>query len=117
MEKRKGRPKKSESDKFTTQCIIRDPLIEPFYIQKDNYNWTVIQKTTSTRGFGGKKIAPKEVEKTIGHYSSFKNALNCVAKHKFYENDKEFTSIKSYINSWEKVKMGIETLLNTTKEI
>lgn len=117
MEKRKGRPKKSESNKFTTECTIKDPLIEPFYIQKDNYNWTVIEVTTSTRGFGGKKMAPKEVEKTIGYYTSFRNALNCVAKHKFYENENEFTSIKSYIDSWEKVKTGIETLLNTTKEL
>jgi len=115
MEKRKGRPKKDESDKFTTQCIIKDPLMEPFYIQKDSSNFTVIEVATSTRGFKGKKTAPKEVERTVGHYTSFKNALNCVAKHKFYENEGEFESIESYINSWEKVKTGIETLLNTTK--
>jgi len=110
--KRKGRPKKGESENFTTQCIIKDPLMEPFYIKKDASNFEVIEVSISTRGFKGGKTEPKEVEKTVGYYTSFKNALNCVAKHKFYENEGEFTSIQSYINSWDKVKTGIETLLN-----
>lgn len=115
MEKRKGRPKKGESTKLTTQCVIKDPLMEPFYIQKDASNFTVIEVATSTRGFKGKKTAPKEVERTVGYFTSFKNALNCVAKQKFYENDGKFESIESYINSWEKVKTGIEILLNKTE--
>lgn len=109
--KRRGRPK-GESKGFTTQCLIKDPLMEPFYIKKDANNFEVIEVSMSTRGFKGKKTQPKEVEKTIGYYTSFKNALNCIAKHKFYENKGEFNSIKSYINSWEEVKTGIETLLN-----
>ena len=60
-------------------------------------------------------IYRKEVEKTIGYYTSFKNALECVARHKFYEKKEDYSSIKSYINSWQEVKLGIETLLNEIK--
>lgn len=112
--KRKGRPKKG-SEGFTTQCVIKDPLMEPFYIKKDANNFEVIEVSMSTRGFKGKKTAPKEVENTVGYYTSFKNALNCVAKRKFYKNDGEFSSIQSYIESWGEVKSGIENLLNKTE--
>jgi hypothetical protein len=115
MEKRRGRPKKEDSSISTNHCIIKDPQIEPFYIKKDASNFEVIEVSISTRGFKGTKTEPREVEKTIGYYTSFKNALNIVAKHKFYENEGEFTSIQSYIRSWEEVKNGIESLLNTTE--
>ena len=53
--------------------------MEPFYISKDATNFTVIEKTISTRGFAGRKATGKEVEKIVGYYSSFKNALNRIA--------------------------------------
>ena len=114
-QKRRGRPKGGSTETFTTQCVIRDPKMAPFYIKKDSSNFEVIEVSMSTRGFKGTKTEPREVEKTIGYYTRFKNALNTVAKHKFYENDGEFESIQAYIKSWDEVKNGIESLLNTTE--
>tara|TARA_R110000772_G_scaffold162399_4_gene273609 strand:+ start:837 stop:1193 length:357 start_codon:yes stop_codon:yes gene_type:complete len=114
-QKRRGRPKGGSTETFTTQCIIRDPKMAPFYIKKDASNFEVIEVSMSTRGFKGTKTEPREVEKTIGYYTSFRNALNVVAKHKFYGNEGEFTSIQSYIKSWNEVKNGIESLLNTAE--
>lgn len=91
---------------------IKDPLIEPFYISKDATNFTVIEKIISTRGFAGKKATGKEKEKVIGYYTSFKNALNKIAKDKFYKNKGKYDTIQEYIDAWNEVKEGIETLLN-----
>ena len=108
---KRGRPSKEESQN-DSYCIIKDPLMEPFYISKDATNFTVIEKSISTRGFAGKKATGKEVEKVVGYYSSFKNALNRIAKEKFYKNKGEYDSIQSYISTWNDVKYGLETMLN-----
>jgi len=76
-------------------------------------NFTVIEKSISTRGFGGKVATGKEQEKVIGYYTSFSNALNKISKEKFYQNQGEYSSIKEYINTWDKVKTGMETLLKS----
>jgi hypothetical protein len=86
--------------------------MEPFYIVKDSTNFTVVERSTSTRGFAGKKATGKETEKVVGYYSSFKNALNRVAKEKFYENQAEYDTIQDYIGTWNVVKEGMETMLN-----
>lgn len=108
----RGRPSKDNDSPNSNYCIIRDPLMEPFYISKDATNFTVLEKTTSTRGFAGRKATGKEVEKTIGYYSNFKNALNRIAKEKFHKNKGEYDSIKGYIESWNEVRNGLETILN-----
>jgi len=108
----RGRPSKDSNSSKPNYCIIKDPLIEPFYISKDATNFTVLEKTISTKGFAGRKATGKEIEKTVGYYSSFKNALNRIAKEKFYKNKNEYESIQDYIGSWNKVKDGLETLLN-----
>lgn len=108
---KRGRPSKEQTQN-PSYCIIKDPLMEPFYISKDATNFTVIEKTISTRGFAGKKATGKEVEKVIGYYTSFKSALNKIAKDKFYKNQGEYNSIQEYINAWDKVKNGLETMLN-----
>jgi|TARA_R110000796_G_scaffold125212_2_gene239780 hypothetical protein len=109
--KRRGRPKGGSKNQLDV-CLIKDPLMEPFYIKKDSRNFEVIEVSISTRGFKGKTTEPKEVESTIGYYTSFGNALNSVARNKFYQNRGEFSTIKSYINSWKEVKQGIKNLLN-----
>lgn len=110
--KRRGRPVKDENDTQSNLCTIKDSSMEPFYIVKDASNFTVIEKSTSTRGFAGKEATGKETEKVIGYYTSFKNALNRVAKEKFYQNQSEYDSIQDYIGTWNVVKEGIETMLN-----
>lgn len=110
--KRRGRPARDENDTQSNLCTIKDPSMEPFYIVKDSTNFTVVERSTSTRGFAGKEATGKETEKVVGYYSSFKNALNRVAKEKFYENQAEYDTIQGYIGTWNIVKEGIETMLN-----
>jgi hypothetical protein len=112
--KRRGRPSRGENiDPQSSLCTIKDPAMEPFYIVKDATNFTVMEKSISTRGFGGKEASGKEQEKVIGYYSSFANALNSIAKQKFYQNQGEYTSIKEYLATWNQVKNGMENLLKS----
>ena len=115
VKKSKGRPPKGTSEKVSLECVISDPLMEPYFILKDGRNFEVIKKTLPTRGFAGAPPSDKIKHTTIGYYTSFKNALNCISKQKFYTNKGEYSSIKSYINSWVEVKEGLETLLNTVE--
>jgi hypothetical protein len=110
--KRRGRPARDENDTQSNLCTIKDPAMEPFYIVKDSTNFTVIEKSVSTRGFAGKEATGKEIEKTLGYYSNFRNALNRIAKEKFYQNQNEYESIQEYIETWNTVKEGMETMLN-----
>jgi hypothetical protein len=109
---KRGRPSKG-SEEFaenSTSTIIKDPLIEPFFIQKDRNNFTVFEVSIPERGFAGKKSSGKEMEKFVGHYTCFENALKVISKRKFYQNKQEYNSIKEYINDWKVLKNEIETL-------
>lgn len=110
--KRRGRPARDVNEPQSNYCKISDPLMEPFHIVKDATNFTVVESSISTRGFAGRKATGKKTEKVVGYYTSFKNALNKIAKEKFYQNQGEYNSIQEYIDSWNEVKDGIETMLN-----
>tara|TARA_R110002012_G_scaffold158667_3_gene320117 strand:- start:479 stop:838 length:360 start_codon:yes stop_codon:yes gene_type:complete len=111
--KKRGRPsKENQTETDSNYCTIRDPLMEPFYIQKDRYNYTIIEKSISTRGFAGKKATGKEVEKVVGYYSTFGNALYKISKLKFHNAKGEYNSIQEYMESWNELKNGLKTLLN-----
>ena len=109
---KRGRPSNDTENPNMNYCTIKDPSMEPFFIVKDATNFTVMERTTSTRGFAGKKATGKEVEKVVAYHTSFKNALNKISKEKFYKNKANYSSIKEYIESWNEVKEGLETLLN-----
>ena len=112
--KRRGRPARGEqTDPQSSLCTIKDPAMDPYYIVKDATNFTVMEKSISTRGFGGKEASGREQEKIIGYYTSFSNALNCIAKQKFYQNQGEYSSIKEYISTWNEVKNGLDNLLKS----
>jgi hypothetical protein len=110
--KQRGRPTRDENDTQSNLCTIKDPLIEPFYIIKDTSNFIVVEKSIAEKGFKGKPASGKEREKNVGYYSSFSNALNRIAKEKFYQNQVEYNSIQEYINTWDAVKKGMEIMLN-----
>lgn len=111
--KKRGRPSKNAND--SVYVVIKDPLMEPYHIQKDATNFTVIERVTPTRGFAGKEAKGNELERPLGYYTSFKNALYRISKEKFQSHSGEYESIQDYIQEWENVKNGIDNLLNTIK--
>lgn len=113
--KKRGRSSTSDNEQSGTnsRCVIKDPNMDPFFIVKDTSNFTVIETSITTRGFGGKAATGKEQEKIVGHYTSFTNALNRIAKEKFYQNKGNYASIKEYIATWNEVKNGLDSLLKS----
>ena len=59
--KRRGRPARGEqTDPQSSLCTIKDPAMDPYYIVKDATNFTVMEVSISTRGFGGKEASGRD---------------------------------------------------------
>tara|TARA_R110000772_G_scaffold35427_3_gene85388 strand:+ start:338 stop:655 length:318 start_codon:yes stop_codon:yes gene_type:complete len=97
---------------------IKDPAIDPFYISKDQYCYTVMETITPDKkniGKFGKKDngnQGKDYDKPVGHYSDFGKALHSAVKSKVNMGEKEFSSIKEYLNEYEKIKEEVKQLIN-----
>jgi len=94
--KRRGRPARDENDTQSNLCTIKE----------------VMERSVATRGFGGGEASGKETEKVIGYYSNFANAIRRISKEKFYQNQGEYETIQEYLNTWNTVKEGMESMLN-----
>jgi hypothetical protein len=92
--------------------IIKDPVLEPFYLSKDEYCYTVYEIVTPDPKNLEKGSKGKDYQKALGHYTKLSHALNCIAKVKL-DHKKEYNSIKSYIQEWEINKQAMETLLES----
>lgn len=91
--------------------IIKDSLLEPFYIGKDAYCYTVYEVITPDAKNLEKGSKGKDYEKPVGHYSYFGHALECVAKSKLNLKE-EYSSIKEYVETYKQLKKDIEQLTN-----
>lgn len=96
---------------------IKDPSIEPFFITKDQHCYTVVETITPDKKNVGRFKKKdngnegKKYEKPIGHYSSFSQALNKIAKEKV-DLIEDYSSIKSYLNEWENQQNELKQILN-----
>jgi len=110
-EKRKrGRPSKSETGE--TRTTITDPLLEPYYIEKDSFQFILLEKSTATRGFAGKVATGKETTNVIGYYTQLGNAIKKVISLRAGKYSKKCESLKEYVENWETLKVEIENLVN-----
>lgn len=92
--------------------IIRDPELEPFYIEKDATNYSVYETRISNRGMKGKIVKPREINALVGHYTSFQNALRRICKEKFHSKSESYDSIKSYIEDFKNLQTNIESFFS-----
>jgi hypothetical protein len=96
---------------------IKDPAIEPFFISKDQYCYTVMETITPDEknvGKFGKKDngnQGKNYEKSMGHYSSLSSALRKITEAKIDLKD-EYSTIMEYINEYDKQQELISKLIN-----
>ncbi len=97
--------------------IIKDPVLNPFYLVKDQYCYTVMEvitpeaKNLGRFGNKGNKNEGKDYEKPLGHYGNLASALKKIAKSKL-DVKSEYNSIKEYIDTWNEEKLAMEELLN-----
>ena len=78
--------------------FIKDPVLDPYYIQLDDHCFIAQKLTTSESG--------KEYQNTIGHYSKLGACLEAIArdsaKSESYDSLREF--VKQYEQKSEEIK-------------
>jgi len=90
--------------------IIKDPLLEPFYIGKDSHCYTAYEVITPDPKYTENGKTGEDYTKPLGHYSNFGSALRAIMKAKLNVSEKEYTSVKEYITEWNKIQNKIENL-------
>ena len=90
--------------------IIKDDLLEPYFIGKDTHCYTAYEVITPQAKYLEKGSEGKNYEKPIGHYTDFGKALESIMKAKLNRGDKEFNSVKEYLAEWNTIKLELKTL-------
>ena len=91
--------------------IIKDELLEPFFISRDIHCYTVYETVAPQRKHWKKEEIGEAYEKALGHFSSFEGAMRSILELKVNKDDKVFSSIKEYLNEWKVVREEIANVL------
>ncbi len=89
---------------------ITDPLLEPFFITKDEYSYTVKQNVTSDASHFRAKGKAKTYEKSLYYFTHVDQALQKIANLKSDMGD--FSSLEEYINNYLKISINIKNYTN-----
>jgi hypothetical protein len=81
--------------------FIKDPAMEPYYIQLDDYCYIAQKSTYSESG--------KEYQMTLGHYGNLNSCLEAMARDKAKLNN--YDSLKEFVNQYESVYEQFKTLV------
>ena len=90
--------------------IIRDELLEPYFIGKDAYCYTAYEVITPQKRYLEEGSEGKNYEKPIGHYVDFGSALTSIMKAKLNEKNGEYSSIQEYLDKWNKIKSNLNNI-------
>ena len=85
---------------------ITDPLLEPFFITKDEYSYTVKQNVTSDATHFRAKGKAKTYEKSLYYFANMDQALQKIANLK--SDIGNFDSLEEYINNYLKISTNIK---------
>jgi hypothetical protein len=94
--------------------IIKDPVLEPFHISKDQHCYTVVETVTPDSKNLEKGSKGKIYEKPLGHYGQFSQALKRIAVAKT-DLKEEYTSIMDYIKTYDQQVEIINELFDKVK--
>lgn len=92
--------------------VIRDPLLEPFFITKDEYSFTIKQVIESDSDHFRSKGKSKNYEKSLYYFGDFGKAIQKIANLK--ANLEDYNSLKEYIDNYQTISNQIK---NYTDEI
>jgi esterase/lipase len=96
----------SETKRRKSIQIITDPLLEPFFITKDEYSYTVKQNVTSDASHFRSKGNSKTYEKSLYYFSNFNQALNKIAELK--NEGENYSSIQEYLKNYKQISNQIK---------
>ena len=107
---------KEEKQALSSLTLIKDPLIEPYFIGKDSSSYTVYEsmKAGASNKGRGRKARTTEGIKPISFHSTFDSCLVSIAKLKV-DNRPVYDSISEYVTEWRRVKEEINQIVNIEK--
>lgn len=103
----------SKTKRRSSIQVIKDPLLEPFFISKDEYGFSIRQMVQSDASHFRSKGENKVYEKTLYFYPTFNLALNKIALLKSDSTD--FNSLQDYLNNYLKISEQIKIYTNGIK--
>ncbi len=93
---------------------IKDPLMEPYHLVKDDYCYTIVETQISDGKHHFSKGVPKSSEKKLSYFSSFANAIEEIAELKALKKKNKYESLREYITEWRNIKTELKTLIETS---
>ncbi len=90
--------------------IIKDDLLEPYFIGKDAYCYTEYEVITPQKKYLAEGSKGKKYEKPIGHYADFGSALEAIMKAQLNVKNGEYSSIQSYLDKWNEIKNNLNNI-------
>jgi len=105
-----------EKQALSSLTLIKDPLIEPYFIGKDSSSYTVYETLMpgNNKKGRGRQTRSKEGIKPISFHSTFDSCLSAIAKLKI-DNRPVYDSISEYVAEWRRVKEEINQIVNIKK--
>ncbi len=92
--------------------IIKDPNLEPFFITKDKYCFSVMEMVQPTRKRNSNDKTPLEpYEKAVGHYTSLGGALKVIARGRLNDPQTTYKSVKEYLDRLEELNEEMKLLM------
>ena len=87
---------------------IKDPVLDPFFLVKDQYGYIV----NETLEVGNEKDNnKKEKVKAIGYFGTFDSALKEIAQGKLNIKRKSYESLDEYIQEWKDITTQFKTII------
>ena len=94
---------------------ITDPLLDPFFITKDEYSYTVKQNVKSDASHFRAKGKAKSYEKSLYYFANFEQALQKIANLK--ADMENFDSLEEYINNYIKISTNIKNYTDGVRSV
>ena len=92
--------------------IIKDPIMEPFHIERDKYQYILLETGTTNGKHHLSKNTPTEFTKKLSFHSSFGKTLEALAEQKLWIVKEEYNSLREYIDEWGRIKNELKTLIH-----
>lgn len=94
--------------KFKQIQTITDPTLEPYFITKDEYSFTVKEKVSPNTGHFRTQGKGKSYEKSLCYFPNFDQALKKIATLKLSQKE-SYTSIQDYIEDYNVISNQIKS--------
>ena len=97
--------------KFKQIQTITDPLLEPYFLTKDEYGFTVKENIAPNSGHFRTQGKGKKYEKSLCYFPTFEACLEKIAVLKLSRKE-EYSLIKDYIEAYKEISEDLKEYVN-----